>query len=283
MPLFLSLLLGLGLTGTSGAQAAPKTPATKRTPATTPTKHATKRKSTAKRPTRHRAASKRARPRRHRSTAVFPSDLESTPAYRYSQLESEACYRELEKRDLPTQRETKAWPGLTAPVRVTSPIHGVRFRTDRGDSELATSPYELFDCRLVLALDDFTELLRAEGIVEVVYSSAYRPTPKSVAMGDQGKRHAGGLAIDVHRFRQDDGTWIKVEQDFHGRIGATVCGKSAASPVRSSPAAKLLRRLVCGAADQRLFQCILTPDYDYPHRNHLHLEVRAGVRWFIVS
>ncbi len=27
---------------------------------------------------------------------------------------------------------------------------------------------------------------------------------------------------------------------------------------------------------------MLTPDYNYPHRNHFHLEVTAGVKWFVV-
>jgi hypothetical protein len=43
-----------------------------------------------------------------------------------------------------------------------------------------------------------------------------------------------------------------------------------------------LRRIVCDAAGARLFNVALTPNYNWPHRNHFHLEVTAGVGWFVV-
>ncbi|MFO0006556.1 MAG: hypothetical protein ACK559_36105 [bacterium] len=27
---------------------------------------------------------------------------------------------------------------------------------------------------------------------------------------------------------------------------------------------------------------MLTPNYNWPHRNHFHLEVTSGVKWYIV-
>jgi hypothetical protein len=182
------------------------------------------------------------------------------------------------------RREDKSWPGITAPMRFTGPLNGVVIRTDILESERATSPYELFDCRLGLAMDDFSKLLHAEGITQAVLSSAYRPPPKSTRVGsEQMKKHAGGLAVDIHRFAREDGSWLKIDRDFHGRIGAKVCGKSAALPSPASPEAALLRRVACSAAEQRLFQLVLTPNYDRAHRNHFHLGLTAGVRWFIVS
>jgi hypothetical protein len=210
--------------------------------------------------------------------------VEGTPGYRYAQLDSESCYAEVTKRQLPLRREGQSWPGVTAPMRFTGPINGVLIHTDRIESERASSPYELFDCRLALAMDDFSKLLSAEGISEVVIFSAYRPPPKSAhADAEQLKRHAGGLAVDIHRLRRADGSWIKIDSDFHGRIGAKICGVSAAPPNPSTPEAKLLRRVVCAAAEQHLFQLVLTPNYDRAHRNHLHLGLTAEVKWFIVS
>ena len=239
------------------------------------------------RPTSSTSKHHATRPNHHpkgRSDAEFPAEVENSPAYRYAQLDTESCYQELEKRQLPLRREEKSWRGMTAPMRFTGPINGVVFRTDMLESERATSPYELFDCRLALALDDFSKILHAEGIVQAVLSSAYRPPPKSTSSDDeQGKRHAGGLAVDIHRFARADGTWLNVERDFHGRLGTKVCGKSAVPPNPVTPEAALLRRLVCAAAEQRLFQLVLTPNYDRAHRNHFHLGLTAGVRWFIVS
>jgi hypothetical protein len=247
-------------------------------------------------PLPHKAGSRpaSAKPKRHaarphhnpkgRSDAVFPADAEATPAYRYAQLDTESCYDEVRKRQLPLHREHESWPGITAPMRFTGPINGVVFRTDVLESDRATSPYELFDCRLALAIDDFSKLLHAEGISEVVLSSAYRPPPKSTRVGsEQLKRHAGGLAVDVHRFAREDGSWLTTERHSHGHIGAKVCGKSAPPPTPASPEAALLRRVACSAAEQHLFQLVLTPNYDHAHRNHFHLGLTAGVRWFIVS
>jgi hypothetical protein len=230
-----------------------------------------------------RQASSRQQRQSQRSAASFPEHFERTPAYRYAQLEPSACYAELRRRDLPVTIETERLPGLSAPVRLTGPLNGVTFRTDMAPEQRVSTPYELFDCRLMLALHDFTAILREEGIQEVVMSSAYRPPPKSFDADAQGKRHGGGLAIDMHRFGHQDGRWIKVDRDFHGRLGAVVCGNAAVPPIPATEEARLLRRLVCTAAQRRLFQSILTPNYDRPHHNHLHLEVTVGVRWFIVS
>lgn len=293
-----ALLLGLHLVALPDATAAPKTqnekPQAKATRAAAPkTQKAKSRAKAARVGTRAQGqgartkASRQAstRHRRHwqRSTASFPADFEQSRAYRYAQLEPSACYAELRQRELPVAIETERWPGLSAPVRLTGPLNGVMFRTDMTAEQRVSTPYELFDCRLMLALHDFTEILRAEGIQEVVMSSAYRPPPKSFAADAQGKRHGGGLAIDMHRFGHQDGRWIKVDRDFHGRLGANVCGTAAVPPSPASEDARLLRRLVCTAAERRLFQSILTPNYDRPHRNHFHLEITAGVRWFIVS
>ena len=57
--------------------------------------------------------------------------------------------------------------------------------------------------------------------------------------------------------------------------------KAYANPQRF-PEAREIRSIACEAADARIFHSILTPNYDRPHRNHFHLEVTAGVQWFIV-
>jgi hypothetical protein len=149
-------------------------------------------------------------------------------------------------------------------------------------SQRKTSPYEIYDCRLVLALDDFAKILAAHDIVEVVHYSVYRPpTAKAVPSG-AGRRHSGALAIDLGWFKTRDQRTIDVEKDFHGRIGQKPCGPHA-SPITGLPAqAVTLRRLVCEAADAQLFNVMLTPDYNRPHRNHFHFEVTARAKWILV-
>ncbi len=76
--------------------------------------------------------------------------------------------------------------------------------------------------------------------------------------------------------------WLDVEHDFHGTLGAPPCGPGAAAPSPATPEARELRSIACEAVDQHMFTTILTPSYDRAHRNHFHLEVTPGVRWYLV-
>lgn len=219
----------------------------------------------------------------HSSDAEFPESVEGTPAYRYAQLSRDACLALLTERRLPITEDAVAHEGLDAPVRVTGPLHGVTLSTQFRDDDGGPSVYSLLDCRLVLALDDFSQKLSALGVTEIQFSSAYRPPAKGSTGGEPGRRHAGGLAIDVHRIRTEAGGWLSVDKDFHGRLGAKVCGNRSVPPWPNSPVARLLRQVACMAHESRLFQSVLTPNYDRAHHNHLHLEVTRGVRWFLIS
>src|SRR5215510_11727816 len=154
----------------------------------------------------------------------MPSDAKDTPAYRYAQLSQEACEAELASRHIDFVRETAA--AVMAPVRLTAPLHGVVFRSDQSDKVRPTSPYEIADCRLVLALDDFAEILRRHDIVEVRHYSIYRP-PRSWSEDKPGAQHIGALAIDAGRFIDQTGAVLDVDRDFHGAIGAKTCGDGA--------------------------------------------------------
>jgi hypothetical protein len=206
-----------------------------------------------------------------------PSDAASTPAVRYGQLSQDDCEAELTRRDIEFVRDTA--DGVMAPVRLTGPLHGVEFRSNLSAKARETSQYEVADCRLVLALDDFTEVLRSHDIVEVRHYSMYRP-PRS-SSEPPGKRHPGGLAIDAGRFIDSSGAVLDVDKDFHGAIDARTCGDGAA-PEPPTPEALALRAILCEAVDRRLFNVVLTPNYNRPHKNHFHLEVTAGVSWFLV-
>lgn len=197
-------------------------------------------------------------------------------AARYASLDRAACEAELVRRRVPFERVAEA-RGVLAPVRLTGPLSGVTYRSMLPAAQRRTSPYEIYDCRLVLALDDYARILARHDIVEVVHYSVYRPPPaKHTGLG---RRHAGGLAIDAGLFRTRTGQTISVERDFRGRIGARTCGVSTSA--LPAPAVTL-REIVCEAADARLFNVLLTPDYNWQHKNHFHLEVTAGVKWILV-
>lgn len=208
-----------------------------------------------------------------------PSDLEDTPAYRYAHLSRAACEAELKKRDIPFKRVSAR--GVLAPVRLEGPIKGIWFRGEGTDAERAQSPHEIVDCRLVLALDDSVATLAEHGIVEVRHFSMYRLPPSSWPWSRPAARHLGALAFDAGRFLKKDGGVLDVDRHFHGAIGARTCGPGA-GPRPATAEAKELRALLCKLVERRLFTAVLTPNYNRPHKNHFHLEVAPGKRWFLV-
>jgi hypothetical protein len=208
-----------------------------------------------------------------------PTDATTTPAYRYAALSQVDCEAELKKRGIAFAREPAR--GVLAPVRLAGPLQGVVFRTDLADAARATSPWELADCRLVLSLDDLAAILKQHDVVEVRHYSMYRPPPASWPEDQRGARHNGGLALDAARFVGKDGSVLDVDKHFHGAIGAKTCGPGA-EPRPATPEAVKLRAILCEAVDRRLFNVVLTPNYNRPHKNHFHLEVTENVTWFLV-
>lgn len=214
--------------------------------------------------------------------ATFPTDVTSTVAYRIAQLDRKTCLSELARRQIAYQLEGES-PGVKTPVRLKGPIGKIRFITGTSEAERDRSPFEVLDCRLVLALDEWTQVLDAHGVSDVVFSSGWRPSPKAPSDASDGKRHSGALALDVHAFRLRSGGELVIERDFHGRLETPVCGPDAPLPAPNTPEARELRSIICSSAEIRLFQSILTPNYDVHHANHFHLEVTPNVRWFILS
>ncbi|EYF04767.1 extensin family protein [Chondromyces apiculatus] len=104
-----------------------------------------------------------------------------------------------------------------------------------------------------------------------------KPRPK---WAPPGTRHPAGLAIDVGGLRKRDGTWLSVAHHFGGHRGERTCGATARTPERSE--ARELRAIACEAMDQGIFTYTLTPNYDVAHADHFHMEIKPGVRWFLV-
>ncbi|AUX38632.1 hypothetical protein SOCE26_000090 [Sorangium cellulosum] len=229
----------------------------------------------------------------------FHQDWARHPSARYAAMSAGQCREALVRRKVAFEPVPHA-PGVLAPVRLMQGVGGVLYRTAEPGHRRAQNPNDVFDCRLALALSDFSRILRVHDIDEVLMYSAWRPPAKTWPEGKLATRHPGGLAIDVYRLvkkREGGGPaeeWLDIERDFAGRRGAPVCGERAGAAGRSGaaggggrgPAAdaatRELRSIVCEAVDQHIFTSILTPNYDRAHKNHLHLEVTPGVQWHLV-
>jgi hypothetical protein len=198
------------------------------------------------------------------------------PAMETASLTGRACLRSLMRAGVPFVRIRWALSGIVTPVIVTGPIEGVTFRSARHPRVRET-----MDCLLALALVPYARFLRSLGVREVRHMSIHRPkTPDETRVAPVQMRHAGGLAIDASIYVRDDGTEFVVWRDFHGLLGAPVCGPSAEAPTNA--AAIFLRLIFCGAARAGLFNVNLSPNYNEEHHNHFHLEVTRGVSWRFV-
>lgn len=147
-------------------------------------------------------------------TAASPM-ADATPAVRYANLDAATCEAELTRRGAAFTPVDKA-RGVLAPIRLTGPLRGVSFHSGLPASQRAGSPFEILDCRLALALDDFALILAKHAVVEVVHLSMYRPPPRLWPDGRPSAQHGGGLAIDAGQFRKADGTVLDVNRDFAG-------------------------------------------------------------------
>lgn len=220
-----------------------------------------------------------ARPASARSPYLIVPDAkvaEASPAYRYANMRDDEAYAALDQRKIPYK---KADPlrGVRAPVRLTGRLHGVLFRTELPAAQRETSLFEVLDARLALALDDFAALLEKRGFDEVIHYNMYRPT--SPTPSPPGTRHPAGLAIDVAKLKRRDGRWLSVAQSFHGKLGEKTCGQGARVP--SDADARELRAVACEPAERNVFTYVLTPNFDAAHRDHYHMEIKPGVKWFL--
>jgi hypothetical protein len=208
-------------------------------------------------------------------------DAGAAPTVRYAALTQVACEAELKKRAIAFVR-TPPVAGVRAPVRLKGPLHGIAVHTALPPAQREKSESEIFDCRLVLAVDDYATLLAKHDVVEVIHFSAFRSaknggcTPKYT-----GKQHCAGLALDIGSYVKRDGTKLEVLRDFGGRIGSGTC-EPGAKPTKPSAAATELWGFVCEAARQGWFNVILTPNFNQQHQNHMHVEVTPDAGWMLV-
>lgn len=365
-------------------------------------------------------------------------EAEQTPAYRYANMTNEQAFAELDRRGI-LYSKLASVTGVRAPIRLTGRLHGVLIRSSLPPEQRATTPFEILDARLALALDDFAVLLAKHDIEELIHYTMYRPNVptlsttaptqaapapaaaaksaaapardakaspaakpdgrrasanrggsakrrasvdgkavksdkprpaapstkkksgvegapeldgalhagcdhdhgeldvavsavselaakaarpakraaakpgapsakpgapnvgatgaspgrpaqklRAAALLDEkphgkwappGTRHPAGLAIDVGALIKRDGSVLSVASHFRGKIGERTCGLGA--PVPESAGARELREIVCGAREAGVFTYALTPNYDAPHADHFHLEIKPGVAWFL--
>ncbi len=213
-----------------------------------------------------------------------PAEREAfgAPAYRYANLDDAAAFAELDRRGVRYERAPGHVPGVRAPMRLLGPLRGVHIHSVLPEPQRASTPYEILDARLGLALYDFCEILSHHDVVEIVHFTMYRPPQAHPEHPERPQtRHPGGLAIDLGAMRKSNGDWLSVGPHWEGSIGAKTCGAGARKLLPRR--ARELRSMLCEANDLRLFHYMLSPHFDEAHDDHFHLEIKPGVKWFLAN
>ena len=190
-------------------------------------------------------------------------------ATRVASLSDGDCQKEVARLGVPVDRKVKKASGVTSPMHLTGPLHGVRFVTPG-----ASSPYGVLDCRMALALNDLGEALAAADVVVVHVDNLYRPHAHLPGKKTESQ-HASALAADITSFELRDGRVLSVGEDWHAPIGSVSCGPEA---VLNDPSdeAIALRNIVCDVARRGLFHHMLSPSFNAAHRTHLHFDIKRG-------
>jgi hypothetical protein len=209
-------------------------------------------------------------------------EADTSPASRYANLTNQQALDELRRRKVSFTRANVDAPGVRLPIRLTGRLRGVLIHSVLPPEERKDTPFEVLDARLALALDDFCRILQTHDVVEVVHFTIYRPAtdPSTDRLAPQ-TRHPGGLAIDVGALRKRSGEWLAVGPHWAAQIGAQTCGRGARE-LKNRKGRELIS-ILCEASDQRVFHYMLTPHFNQAHADHVHLEIKPSVKWFLVN
>jgi hypothetical protein len=65
-------------------------------------------------------------------------------------------------------------------------------------------------------------------------------------------------------------------------VGTKTCTHAVRQAVRDVLTAELWG-FVCDAAEQAMFNVILTPNFNKQHKNHFHLEITPDAAWMLIK
>ncbi|MCB9688938.1 MAG: extensin family protein [Alphaproteobacteria bacterium] len=118
-------------------------------------------------------------------------------------------------------------------------------------------------CSLAHAVADTIEDVADDGVVRLRHLGTYNC--RLIAGSSSLSRHGYGDAIDIYGFDFDDGTaWTLVDDWEHD------------TTTFSTEAGEWLYDTSHGWHDQRLWNVILTPNYNSAHDNHFHVDLTPG-------
>ncbi len=169
------------------------------------------------------------------------------------------CTAELDARGVSYHAVSRS--GIAIGVEIIGPLGGVTW--------ISTARAALvIDCSLAVSLAEAGPYLRALGVEQAKWSSAF--SRRTVRGSGRPSKHSYGLAIDVPRFAGQDAGDLTVALDYEQGLGDRV--DCLGQPATQGGA--ILKVMQCQLAQSGLFHLVLSPDYDDAHHDHFHLEAR---------
>ncbi|MEZ4462768.1 MAG: extensin family protein [bacterium] len=145
------------------------------------------------------------------------------------------------------------------PIRVSGAINGVTYRYYNQSSPGTMS----MTCELALALHRAGTTLKEYGINDVKHVGTFNC--RTISGSTSLSNHAHGSAIDFWEFRTAGGTTYNFERDWqHNTTNPT------------SEKARVLYEIAQKWHANRVFNIILTPNYNRDHDNHIHADLTPG-------
>lgn len=145
------------------------------------------------------------------------------------------------------------------PIRVQSPISGITYRYY---SQQQSSPMSVA-CPLARAMVRLGPVLQEFNITQVLHIGTYNC--RAISGTSSISQHGLALALDIYGFVDASGQDYILERDWEHNTTNF-----------SSPKARLLYEVGQRMYEERIFNIILTPNYNSAHDNHFHVDLTSG-------
>lgn len=180
-----------------------------------------------------------------------------------------ACLQELDRLGVlwsPWSHTTEYDDGLACtiddPIRVASPINGIEYRY----YSQATSSTMPVACELAVALHKLGDVLKEYEIDTVLHIGTYNC--RKIAGTSSISQHGYAKAIDIWGFETEDGTRMVLEEDWEHNTESF-----------SNDTARILYEVGQRMHTDRIFNIVLTPNYNSAHDNHFHVDLSEGANF----
>ncbi len=180
--------------------------------------------------------------------------------------QQQGCRAELDRlgisyRDWSYSTQTAAGQSCTVndPIIVDGRINGVDFQHYQQSSPTTMR----MSCELAIALHEKAEVLKRNGI----RAAGHHGTFNCRTIGDTNRlsNHAFGMAIDIRTYIGNDGTVYNVIRDWEHDTDNPTTAKG-----------QKLYTIAHDLHRNRVFNNILTPDFNTAHDDHFHYDVDGG-------